>query len=256
MKTGDVMSTPPLSLDEHEPATRARAMFREFPYRSFPVVSDGKLVGIVTRSDVLRITSSRSNIRVAGVMSTSVITTHPEEPLEEAGEKMVLAGVEHLPVVASPEDSTLVGMLSARDVMQALVEHGRKPRKATVSEVMLPPEHCDAQDSVSRVWARLQESELPGMPVLKDGRVVGVITRRDIIARGIARLSLEDEKGRKRSPRVEKLMSTPAVVVPPSEDVVSAAELMLARDISMLPVVEGESLAGVVHRLSILSAWF
>ncbi len=256
MKAGEVMSTPPVSLEEHDPATRARAMFRDYPYRSFPVVSNGRLTGIVTRSDVLRITSSRSNIRVSGLMSTSVVTTYPEEDVEEAGKKMVLAGVEHLPVVASPEDSTLVGMLSARDVLQVLVERGRKPVRKRVEEVMLPPEHCSHEDSVSRVWARLQESELPGMPVLKNGRVVGVITRADIIARGRARLSLEDEKGRKRSPRVERLMSTPAVVVAPEQDVFSAARLMLERDISLLPVLREGSLEGVAHRLSILSAWF
>ncbi len=256
MKTGDVMSTPPLSLDENDPATKARAMFREFPYRSFPVVSDSKLVGIVTRTDVLRITSSRSNLRVSGVMSTSVITTHPGEEVEEAGEKMVRAGVEHLPVVASPEDSTLVGMLSARDVMRVMVEQGRKPLKSTVAQVMRPPEYCTHQDTVSRVWGRLQESELPGMPVLKNGRVVGVITRSDIISRGRARLSLEDEKGRKRSPRVERLMTTPAVVVDAQEGVLEAAKLMLERDISMLPVVSGGELRGVADRLSILSAWF
>jgi CBS domain-containing protein len=85
----------------------------------FPVVSeDGKLVGIITRSEIL--SAAHSPDRYASVrdlMKTDVPTISPEADLFADGYRILQeSGLRALPVV---EDGELVGMLTTDDVGQA-----------------------------------------------------------------------------------------------------------------------------------------
>ena len=87
---------------------------------------------------------------------------------------------------------------------------------------------------------RLGEKRIGALPVVEDGRIVGMISERDVI------YSLR-EHGRDALDRpVAKIMSSPAITVDSQTDVLSALALITERRIRHLPVVDGGEIRGIV----------
>ncbi|TLN27713.1 CBS domain-containing protein [bacterium] len=94
------------------------------------VMQDEKIVGILSERDyarkvVLLGKSSRETL-VSEIMSSPVITIHPDQTVEEAMETMTLKHFRHLPVV---EDDRLVGMISIGDVVRDIIYRQREKIK-------------------------------------------------------------------------------------------------------------------------------
>ena len=107
------------------------ALFREYDFNAFPVVEHGKIVGIVTKTDVLRAFAfSTGHLlpqydelmrRTAyDVMTDPVVDVEPETPLTRILEMMVTLKIRSFPVVDT--GGRLRGMISREDVMRALRE--------------------------------------------------------------------------------------------------------------------------------------
>lgn len=87
---------------------------------------------------------------------------------------------------------------------------------------------------------RLGEKRIGALPVVEDGRIVGMVSERDVI------YSLR-EHGREALDRpVGQVMSSPAITVDLQTDVLSALALITERRIRHLPVVEGGEIRGIV----------
>jgi chloride channel protein, CIC family len=98
------------------------------------VESDGKLVGIITRGDVLRALdhdpSGSMSVLEAG--SRRLVVTYPDEVLHEASSKMLRNYIGRLPVVDRKDPTRVVGYLGRPGVMAARLrrleeEHVREP---------------------------------------------------------------------------------------------------------------------------------
>ncbi len=87
------------------------------------------------------------------------------------------------------------------------------------------------------------------LPVLRDGRVIGVLSERDLLARQAA-------LGKRAAGRmsVAEAMSTPALVAGADEDLAVAAERMLENRVGCLPVLERGTLVGMLTRSDLLRA--
>ena len=105
-------------------------MFRKEHIRRAPVMKNGKLLGIVSQSDLLNASPSSattlsvwelnylvSKVTVKDVMTRSPITIDPDAPLGTAMATMRHREVRHLPVV--DEQGGLVGMITDRDLRDA-----------------------------------------------------------------------------------------------------------------------------------------
>lgn len=93
------------------------------------------------------------------------------------------------------------------------------------------------------------------LPVIDQGRVVGVVSQRDLFRSALAYALGYGEKGRKtllRTLRVKEVMSEPPVTVSPQTTIREAARLMVEKRIGCLPVVDGEALVGMVTETDIL----
>jgi predicted transcriptional regulator len=94
------------------------------------------------------------------------------------------------------------------------------------------------------------ESGYSAFPVIKKKQVVGIISRRDLISSKRVRSAI----ARHSSATIGDIMTRDVVTIPPGEPVSTAAELIVRHDISLLPVVEGEYVVGVINRHDVLAA--
>jgi acetoin utilization protein AcuB len=123
----DVMSTTPKS-----PMLEAHKMMRQHNVRRMPVVKKGKVVGIITRSDVRQAEPSDatslnvwevnyllSKLRVRDIMTKDPLTIGPEESIKQAASIMYENQIGALPVVG--KGGKLVGILTESDIFRILI---------------------------------------------------------------------------------------------------------------------------------------
>jgi CIC family chloride channel protein len=91
---------------------------------SYPIVSENKLVGIITRTDILKVEpSKRTEKTVADVMSGKILTVYPDEDLFSALIRMISNGVGRLPVVRPDNHESLIGIITRSDIAKAIEKH-------------------------------------------------------------------------------------------------------------------------------------
>jgi CBS domain-containing protein len=118
-----------------------------------------------------------------------------------------------------------------------------------VSELMTKQPTTVAPDTtLGEVAVLMKQEDCGSIPVVEGGRLVGIVTDRDIVVRGVA--AGVDPK----TQRVSKVMSSDPVTVGPDEDVVDAEKKMADRQIRRLPVVEGGKLIGIIVTAQIARA--
>lgn len=240
--------------------TRARALMRSGGLRTLPVIDGGRLEGILTSRNIMRVTSTRSNIPVAGLMLPPQLIVTPADNLARLSKEMVKLELSDVPVVQSHADRTVVGLVRLDDILRKLA--GAMKPGLTVSDIMTRKAiTCEADYEISVVWNTMEKTRCSGLPVTRYDKqkhrleVVGMITRSDIIRSGMTRLGEESDKGRFRSPpRVRSLMRTPAITATPEMSVSETIELMLKRNVGRLPVLARGELMGIVSRSDVIKA--
>lgn len=145
-------------------------------------------------------------------------------------------------------------------------------RELTVREIMhtewptLGPE--STVEEAIRLFA---EARVSGVPVVGDGRIVGIITEGDLIFQdaeikapgfldilgGIIPLGDTEEYRREAlksaGVTVGEVMTEDVITVTPEATLVEAATIMADKRKKILPVVEGDRLAGIIARIDILT---
>jgi CBS domain-containing protein len=99
---------------------------------------------------------------------------------------------------------------------------------------------CDVATPVSTVVNTLATKRIGALPVLRDGKVVGIVSERDVIYR------LAEHGGGCLDLPVERIMTSPAVTVEPATTVDEALSLMTRRRFRHFPVVEGGALIAFI----------
>ncbi len=131
-------------------------------------------------------------IHVRDVMAQEVPTVTPDVTVRELVERYILPrNIRALPVV---HDSQLVGMVTLSDVQHVPQEDWSTTR---VAQIMTPKERLHVlvpQDDATQALQALGEQDLNQLPVVSDGKVVGLITRGHIIRL----LQVREELRRKR----------------------------------------------------------
>ncbi|MFB9150299.1 CBS domain-containing protein [Roseovarius ramblicola] len=119
-----------------------------------------------------------------------VITVTPDTPISEAAS--ILAERRIGGLVVSADGDSVDGILSERDIVRALAVRGGGCLAETVSEMMTRnPVCCARQDTSDAVLARMTDGRFRHMPVVEEGRLVGIVTIGDVVKARLDELSLE-----------------------------------------------------------------
>ncbi|TMF00511.1 MAG: CBS domain-containing protein [Chloroflexi bacterium] len=118
-------------------------------------------------------------MKVTEIMSSPVITASPSTPVKEAARLLVEHGISALPVLDAKE--ALVGIVSEADLEP--MQTRRDPRSSlTVGEVMTHSVlSLSASTEVSQAARSLLEAGVKRMPVVRGRRVIGIVSRRDLM---------------------------------------------------------------------------
>lgn len=134
-------------------------------------------------------------------------------------------------------------VLGVQDFLRA---HPPAPRQ--IAEVMSSPVHVvDVQTPLSKVRDQLVAWGHVGAPVLREGKLVGMLSRRD--------LGRAEEAGRLALPAAS-CMSHEVATIDAAASLEQALGVMQARDVGRLPVVSAGRMVGIVTRSDLLAALY
>src|SRR3954471_6495386 len=109
-----------------------------------------------------------------------------------------------------------------------------------IRDVMTPnPRTVTPEDSIQSAARIMRDEDTGAVPVVEDGRPVGMVTDRDIVVRAVA-------DGGMANRSVRDIVSTGVVCATPDMSTKDASELMREHQVRRLPVVEDERLVGIV----------
>ena len=116
----DVMQEVDGVIRPYQSLAEAAEFFDETAHHGAAVVNDnGKLVGIITLSDIAKAGGPLHSVAVADAMSKDPITISPDAPVSMALSRMSSLGVGRLPVLGGSDGKTLVGMFRRESVVNA-----------------------------------------------------------------------------------------------------------------------------------------
>lgn len=104
-------------------------------------------------------------------------------------------------------------------------------------------------DPIRRVWELVEEKRLRRFPVMDSGRLVGIVTDRDLRNATAASVVVTEKKYHDYlldTVRVETVMTPSPVTVEPDADLKEAARIILELKVGGLPVMEKEALVGII----------
>lgn len=119
------------------------------------------------------------DILVEEVMSRTPRTTGPDISAQAAAKLMKREDVGSLVII---EDGTAIGIITEKDLVQKVVAEGRHASKVTVQEIMSSPlVTISPTESVSDAARKMALMRLRRLPVVSEGRLVGVLTENDVL---------------------------------------------------------------------------
>lgn len=242
-----------------------------------PVVKNGDLVGIVTRTDLLK---NPEEEQLAILMKRDPITITADKSIVQASRIITESGVRRLPVV---EGNTLVGLVTIADIIGAIASFNIPDPIGDFidGKVIVVWDHTP----VSIMGMILEMAEVKAAPVVNKSReILGVVCDKDLINMSIIEDSVEhsdmsagsdDDAWTWESMRdtmslyysvsriklpdcsvkdAVKLKGEPIFAVP-STSVSDAARKMKRNNIDQMPVVSANNkLKGMVHDFDLLKA--
>jgi CBS domain-containing protein len=138
-----------------------------------PVLKEGKIVGIITRKDMLR---KNDETQLGLLMSPNPVTIRPDTPLGEAATLILKHRVRRLPV---EEGGSLVGILSVADLITAIAQQKIKDE---IKDRFTSTFAIWEETPLSLVGRVMEISGVDAIPILdSEGILSGIVSERDLI---------------------------------------------------------------------------
>lgn len=131
MKVRDFMTMDPVVIEQCKSVSEAKRLLDLHYFRHLPIVSDGKIVGILSDRDVHRSLAVAESVKticgvdadgelqIAEIMTANPICLHPDDPLKHAAKIMVDRKIGCLPVC---DEDRLLGIITETDILKVFVE--------------------------------------------------------------------------------------------------------------------------------------
>jgi len=115
----DTMRPDPVTVESSATLGEVQGVMQRNRVHGAAVLDDGRLVGIVTESDIARTGGASDQASAADAMTPHPVTVTPDTPVSDALERMAALGVGRLPIVDRADPEQLLGMFVRGDVVSA-----------------------------------------------------------------------------------------------------------------------------------------
>ena len=145
-----IMSHRPQVLAADTQADEAAALMQRYGYEGFPVVRDGKVIGLLTRRAVDRALAHQRkapemNLPASSLMEAGEVTAFPGDSIESLQRRMTETGWGQIPVV-DPENGSIIGIVTRTDVLKTLTQEsgytGRQNLASRLKKALPPARHA------------------------------------------------------------------------------------------------------------------
>jgi signal-transduction protein with cAMP-binding, CBS, and nucleotidyltransferase domain len=114
----------------------------------------------------------------------------PHSSIHDLARRLKLEGIGA--AVVSQDGQRVDGIVSEREIVRSLAEHGARLLDKPVSDIMLMSVvTCTAEDSVKEVMRRMTRHRVRHLPVLEDGRLAGIVSIGDVVKSRLDEMELE-----------------------------------------------------------------
>jgi CBS domain-containing protein len=120
--------------------------------------------------------------QIEEIMSKEVATAKPDDPLVTAAKTMLERKIGCVVVV---DQEKTVGIVTESDLVRCAAS-GHDPNRTLVKDMMRsPPVTCTPQAPVEEAYAHMRRNSIRHLPIVdRDGRLVGIVTMKDLISYG------------------------------------------------------------------------
>jgi CBS domain-containing protein len=241
--------------------------------RRLPVSDPGtnRLKGIVTVMDVVNFLGggdkaqiienkhrgnllSAVNEEISSIMEEEVITLHKGDSIDDAIKMMLRGNVSGFPIVN--DDGKVIGIVSERDFvgLVAKIITGK-----SVADFMSRDVVTVQPDTKVEEAARVMISnDFRRVPIVHEGVMTGVVTTSDIVnylgSGEVFEKLVTGNMHEALGVPIKAIAREAPITIEPDLDLGEAAELMIARDVNVLPVIVDGALTGIITERDLLSA--
>jgi CBS domain-containing protein len=254
VKVKDIMTTDVVVVDKDVNLRTVLKLMDKHDITKIPSLDNKKLVGVITDNiiayklgSIRKREISTSRLHASSVTDKEVDVVSPDTDVEKVLQKVGEPGPTMLCVV---DKEKLVGVVTKADLLPLV-----KSTKL-LKEVMQKQVYTVAPDDrVVHARRIMVDENVARLPVVDQGDLVGIVSDTEI-AFALAKLkksfSLGRQKHRLDELLVGEIMKQPVVWTVPSMKVSEAAQIMMKKNIGALPLLENNTLVGIVTRTDVL----
>ena len=252
MQVKDIMSEP-VKIDKSERLGHALDQMEKNDLRRLLVTNKDKLGGVITTRQIARVLGARkslgmpaSSLHVASATMDSLIKVLPDMQVDDAMALMQKTGV-----LVVMDGEKVMGWVRPREVLSAVKVSG------TAGDAMRVPLTVNPNDRLVHARRMMLDRDVGRLPVVESGRLVGIISERDI-ARSLRAFRDLNDTASKQYARifnilVSDVMTHDAQYVYVDTPLEEVKKIILEEDRGGLPVLNHrEEVVGMITRRSIL----
>jgi len=180
-------------------------------------------------------------MEVRDVMSTNVAAILPNETLVSVAKTM---SEKHISCVVIVDDSSVIGILTERDVLKKAIAEGKDFRTMSAAALMSAPVVSVSPDlSVLGASKIMEATNIKRLPVLANEQLAGIVTQTDLV-RALTHYGMWID--------ISKIMSADVSGIQSNATVAEAAQVMASRNISSIAVIAGDEVVGILTERDLL----
>lgn len=252
MQIRDIM-TEPVKIDKSERLGHAHDLMEKHGLRRLLVTNNGLLGGIITMRQIARVLGTRkslgmpaSSLHVAAATLDAIIKVLPEMEIVDA---MVL--LQKTSILVAMDDDKILGWVRPREILAAVNIEG------SASDAMRVPLTANPNDRLVHARRMMLDRDVGRLPVVDCGRLVGIVTERDVAKALRAFRDLNDTSSKQHA-RISNLLVSDVMTrdvksVYADTPLEEVKRIILTENRGGLPVLnKKEELVGMITRRSLI----
>ena len=259
----DWMTIPAPSIDPYTKIDEAKHIMIKLNHRTLAVVEGGKLLGVITRRDILKFdpaSRTRTNVFfsekkienkiVEQIMTRDVVVIMEDSSLKNAAAVMIKNKFNALPVV--DESGQLTGMLTTPNLFAFIFKNSNRQEFSISAKQFMSKNilFLSPNDTLNDAKDIMTEEFIRSIPILKNGDLIGIVTRTDLLSVNPSLFSQNPNDLSTHSINETPLgyiMTSKPITINKETLVPDIARKMLNYQIHSLPVLDHENkLVGII----------